>query len=184
MKKFIGAICSGVAGILTLVMLCFDWFVQKQTMAGELIGEAKATGWNLITNKITIDGYTLENAFEEFKGAYVLHRVFAIIMLIVAILLIVSAVVLLLKNLNVIKSKFNFNKVNNILLTVFAVAVLGALVGIGVMAIGASKTVADDPAAVAMKVAVSIYPAVCAWVTLAVSFVACGCGWALARKDK
>jgi len=184
MKKFIGAICSGVAGILTLVMLSFDWFVRKQTAAGELMGEAKATGWNLITNKVTVDGHTFENAFEEFKGAYVLHRVFAIIMLVVAILLIVSAVVLLLKNLNVIKCKFNFSRVNNILLTVLAVSVLGALVGIGVMAIGAAKTVADDPFAVAMKIAVSIYPAVCAWITLAVSFVACGCGWALARKNK
>ena len=67
---------------------------------------------------------------------------------------------------------------------VIAVAVLGALAGIGVMALGAAKTIADDPMAVAMKVAVSIYPAVCAWITLAVSFVACGCGWALARKDK
>ena len=179
MKKFIGAICSGVAGIVTLVMLCFDWFVQKGIVAGEVVNTAKASGWELIANKVTEEGHTYEGAFDAFKGAYTLHRVFAIIMLVVAILLIVSAVVLLLKNLNVIKCKFNFSLVNNVLLTVFAVAVLGALAGIGVMAIGAAKEYADIP-----NVSVSIFPAVCAWITLAVSVVACGCGWALARKGK
>ena len=179
MKKFIGAICSAVAGILTFIMLCFDWFVQKNYFLGELVGERSATGWELISNKVKMDKYVVEGAFDDFKGAYVLHRVFAIIMLVVAVLLIVSAIILFLKNLNVIKSKFNFNKVNNILLTVFAVVVLIALAGIGVMALGAAKEVADLDG-----YKISIFPAVCAWIQLAVSVVACGCGWAFARKNK
>ena len=172
MKKFIGAICSGVAGILTFVWLSLDWFTQKMTM-GSLTEKDGLTGWNLITNKVEGEPACLE----MFKGAYTLHRVAAIVMLVVACLLIVSAVVLLLKNLNVIKCKFNFSLVNNILLTVFVVAVVLAIVGVTIMGNELCKAIGNPEG-------FSAYASVGAWLALAFSVVACGCGWALARKDK
>lgn len=172
MKKFIGAICSGVAGILTFVWLSLDWFTQKFTM-GSLTEKEGITGWNLITNKVEGEPAGLE----MFKGAYTLHRVAAIAMLVIACLLIVSAVVLLLKNLNVIKCKFNFNIVNNILLTLFVVAVILAIVGVSIMGSELCKALGNSEG-------LSAYAGIGAWLALAFSVVACGCGWALARKSK
>ena len=168
MKKFIGAICSGIAGILTFVWLSLDWFVVKTT-AGVDYREA-VKGWELIADK--------EGMYAKvFEGAYTLYKVFAILMLVLACLLIVSAVVMLLKNLNVIKCKFNLSIINNILLTVFVVAVIGALAGVAVMGNEYFKAV-GKPEDAYMGASVG------AWIALAVSVVACGCGWALARKDK
>ena len=176
MKKFIGAICSGVAGVVTLIMLCFDWMVAKVTMAGETMLEQKLTGWNLLTNKMKGESAGMET----FKGAYTLYKVAAIIMLIVAILLIAYAVVLLLKNLNVIKFNFKFNLVNNILLTVLVATIVAAFAAIAIMAINFVKE-ASEPA---YELVAKMFPAVCAWIALAVSAAACACGWALTRKSK
>lgn len=172
MKKFIGAICSGVAGILTFVWLSLGWLTTSVSVMG-VSTKTSITGWNLITNKV--DGEPA--GFEMFKGAYTLHRIGAIVMLVVACLLIVSAVIMLLKSLNVIKAGFNFSLVNNILLTVFVVAVVLALVGVIIMAAAALKEMGNPEY-------LKMYAGVGAWLALAFSVVACGCGWALARKSK
>ena len=171
MKKFVGAICSGAAGLLTFVWLCLPWLTQKITM-GDLSEKVTFSGWNLITNR-----YEGQKAgFETFKGAYTLHRVFAIIALIAACLLVAYAVVLLLKRLNVLKFNFKFNLVNNILLTVLAGAVLVAVVGVVVMAAAALKELGNPDY-------LSIYASVGAWLSLVVAAAACVCGWVLARKE-
>ena len=171
MKKFIGAICSGAAGLLTFVWLCLPWFTQKVTMGGES-EKMTFSGWNLLTN--TYEGE--KAGFEVFKGAYTLHRVFAIIALVVACLLVAYAVVLVLKNLNVIKFNFKFNFVNNIALSVFAAVVLMAVVGVIVIAVAALKEMGNPEY-------LSMYASVGAWLSLVSAAAACACGWVFARKE-
>ena len=85
------------------------------------------------------------------------------------------AVVMLLKNLGVLKFNFNMSLVNNILLAALVVCTLVAIIGLFVMN---SKMKMSGHG-----MTVSYFPAVGAWLQLVVGAAACGCGWALARKD-
>lgn len=158
MKKFVGAICSAVAGLVAIIMLSLNWCTLK-------MGSFKQsyTGWELIEDEF--------KSFKELDG-YVMYKIFAIVLFVVAIILLVSALLMLLKSLNVLKLNINLSFINNILLSVLVLAVILALVGLLIM----SK---DD-----MLEGIKCFAAVGAWVTLVVSIVACGAGWALARKDQ
>ena len=175
MKKFIGAICSGAAGLLTFIWLSLPWFATSTEGM-----KMTASGWQLIANKATIKGegmsMVIEDVFTEFKAAYTLSKVFAIIALVVACLLVAYAVVLVLKNLNVIKFNFKFNLVNNIALSVFAAVVLMAVVGVVIMAIAGLKEMGNPDG-------LSMYASVGAWLSLVSAAAACACGWVFARKE-
>lgn len=167
MKKFIGAICSGVAGILTLVMLCLNWYTSEGLREGEL----KFTGWELLADK---SGYLAKT----YEIGYTLFKIFAIIAVVVAVLLILMAIIMLLKNLNVIKCKFNFSIINNILLTILVIVSIVLVIVLSIMGNG---YVAEYEK---FKLVAKASASVGAWLALAFSVVACGCGWALARKSK
>jgi len=181
MKKFIGTICAGLAGVLTFVWFCLSWFAVKMTALGVDTEPIKATGYQSIADKCSAMGETAEGFFSEtFEGAYVAYRIIAIIALVAAALLVVMSVIMLLKNLNVIKCKFNFSLINNILLSVLAVASIALLVILFLMGAGIIKEMGPMPAGYD----VSAVPQIGAWLTTVIAVVACGCGWALARKDK
>ncbi len=170
MKKFIGAICSAVAGILTFIWLSLDWCV-----AGPKANKMEFSGWELIANKHTEGKVTIKNFFTEqikFEG-YKMARVFAIIMLVVACLLIVSAVVMLLKNLNVLKVKLNLSLINNILLAVFVAALVLTVIGLLIM----RADILDKASTWSCYAGVGLY------LQAVTAVAACACGWALARKD-
>ena len=181
MKKFIGAICAGVAGILTFIWLCLSWFAVKMTISGVEVEGMKASGWQIIADKGLASGYEVEHLFSEtFKGAYTAYKIIAIIALVAAALLAVMAVVMILKNLNVIKCKFNLSLVNNSLLSVLAIAAVALLVILFLMGAGVIKELGPG----AEELAATAVPQIGAWLTAVIAVVACGCGWALARKDK
>jgi len=65
-------------------------------------------------------------------------------------------------------------------LSVLAVASIALLVILFLMGAGIIKEMGPMPAGYD----VSAVPQIGAWLTTVIAVVACGCGWALARKDK
>lgn len=171
MKKFIGAICSGFAGVLTLVMMCFTWYTSNSPILFGGHGELKFTGWQILADE---GGYLAKT----YESGYTLFKVFAIIAIVVAALLILMSIVLVLKNLKILKVKFNFNIINNVLLTVLAVLAIVLPIILCVMANGYIDTFAK------YNIVATAGTTAAVWIQLAVSVLLCGCGWALARKDK
>ena len=159
MKKYIGAICSAAAGILTFILLILNWMTAKiSTVANE---KSSVSGWDLLKDNSDVKGFTL-------------YKLSAIVMIIVASVLIISAFVLILQNLKVLKFKFNLNLINNIILTVFALFVILAVIGALVMA--------GEMSASALGVSVKCSVAIGGWLMAIVGIAACVTSWLTSRK--
>jgi hypothetical protein len=122
MKKFLGAIVSGLAGVLSLIFLAIPAF------SIEFMGEAeKYSGWKLLkTDDITKFGEGLMNM--KSNTSLTLYRVFAWILVIIAIVLIVLAVLQLLSALGVVKMPAIIDTVAKYALIALAVVSIFALI--------------------------------------------------------
>lgn len=159
MKKFIGAICSAAAGILTFILLALNWMTAKISMG--VNEKSSVSGWDLLKDNSDVKGFTL-------------YKLSAIIMIILASVLIISAVVLILQNLKVLKFKFNFNLINNIILTVFALFVILAVIGALIMAGEMSES--------ALGVSINCSVAIGGWLMAIVGIASCVTSWLTSRK--
>ncbi|MBQ3047417.1 MAG: hypothetical protein IJD48_00175 [Clostridia bacterium] len=159
MKKFIGAICSAAAGALTFLFLSLNGLVQKITV-GSVESKEGVSGWDILSD------------FENVEGLG-LYKFSTIALIIAAVALIAFAVVLILQSLKVIKSKFNFAKLNNIILTIFVIFALLALIAAFIMAKDLLLLESSN---------FSIYAGIGAWLNLVVGAVACLLGWVFAKK--
>ena len=175
MKKYLGAIISGLVGILTFVFLSIVNFTQKATIGGETQKET-LTAWDLFNEEKT-------TMFEMLDISTGFAKFCVIALAIVAGLLIVCAVVMLLKN--VLKLKLNLNMINNIVLAAYAlVAVLAviAFFALGNSMLSHELLKAEVEAIKAMKGSIYIGPAVGAWINASIGVVGCAAGWLFARK--
>lgn len=126
MKKWIGALCSAVAGALSLVFLSIPAF------AVEMMGEKESySGWKLLNT----DDFEMfaKLANKDSLTALTWYRVFAWILVVLAIVLMVVAVLQILANLNIIKMPAIINTVGKfalIALVVVSVCALAANFGI------------------------------------------------------
>ncbi|MBQ7798201.1 MAG: hypothetical protein IJ371_03675 [Clostridia bacterium] len=111
MKKFLGAIVSGLAGVLSLVFLAMPAFKAK--------GAGSESGWDLLTDKAI---------GESDMTAVTWYRIFAWILVVLAIVLIIVAVLQLLSALNVIKLPAIVNTIAKYALIALAVVSVLALV--------------------------------------------------------
>jgi len=162
MKKYLGAICSAVAGIVTFIFLALNWLTAKVSSGySSASGKESVSGWDLLKESREVEGYTL-------------YKLSAIVMIVLASILIISAVVLILQNLNVLKFKFNFNLINNIILTVFALFVILAVVGALIMA--------GDMSESAMGVSIKCSVAIGGWLMAIVGIASCVTSWLTSRK--
>ncbi len=155
MKKWLGMISSAAAGVLGFVFLALASFYQKITMVG-------------VSSSDTFNAYDLiKESADNIKG-FGLYKAFTIILIVVAALLIAWALVLLLKNLKVLKIKFNVNIVNIALLTLFAVSAIVSIIALFVMGGDFAVNVGGS--------GVKAGPAIGAWLNLAVGVLALVCG--------
>lgn len=119
MKKWIGAICSGLAGVLTLIFLAMPAFVLDYGA----FGKDKYSGYKLLSTK----------DFAEADTAIGWYRIFAWILIVLAVVMIVIAVLQILNNLNVVKMPAILDKVGMLGLVALAiVAVLTLLATFGI----------------------------------------------------
>ena len=173
MKKYLGAIVSGLVGILTFVFLSIPNFVAKMSYESETQRET-LSAWQLLNSE---DAELLEQA-----GVNPGFAKFCVIALaIVAGLLIVCAAIMLLKN--VLKLKLNLNMINNIVLAAYALVAVLAVIAFFVM--GADmKELAGEFITMIEAAGGSVYfgPAAGAWVNASVGVVGCAAGWLFARK--
>ena len=97
MRRFLGALCSSVAGILTFVFLSIP-FVSLNAENATLQEATSYTGWEILQSDLlaNMDGYNLV-------------KIFIIVSIVIACLLIIMAVLSLLKETNIIKTSANFN---------------------------------------------------------------------------
>lgn len=120
MKKWIGAICSAVASVLTFIFLAIPAFTIKATVLGVSTSE-DYSGYKLLTDKNLGDaGYT----------AITWYRIFAWVLIILAVVLLVLAVLQILANLKIVKMPEVVGKVNAYTLIVFAVVAILALIAV------------------------------------------------------
>lgn len=150
MRKYIGAVCSALMGILTFVFLGLNWMSTRTSAVGVTSDPVSINAYDLINESMEVDGFTL-------------YKVFTIIAIVVACLLIVSAVIMILRNLNILKFKFSMNLINNILLILFLVCVVVGLIGLIMMCGEMSGTF--------LGLEQSTTPAIGAWLTLAFAIV-------------
>ena len=167
MKKWIGALCSGLAGVLSLI------FLAMPALAFKMLGYKESySGWKLLTDAdIAKADYT----------AVTWYRIFAWILVVLAIALIVVAVLQVLANLNVIKLPAIVNTVANYaLIAVAVVAVLTLVANFGIRAemideMGGKKILE------AMKASISV--GVALWFTTIVNIAAAVCGKVFAKSE-
>ena len=122
MKKWIGALCSGLAGALTLIFLALPGLAYKINFLG--FKESDTTsGWKMLTEG------------KSDMTALTWYRIFAWIVVVLAIVLIVLAVLQVLANLNVIKMPEILAKVNNFaLIALVLVSILALIANFGIRA--------------------------------------------------
>lgn len=120
MKKWIGAICSAVASVLTFIFLAIPAWVVKFNVLGMSTTD-KYSGYKLLTDK--------EIGESDFT-AVTWYRIFAWILIVLAVILLVLAVLQILANLNVVKMPEVVGKVNAYTLIAFAVVAILALVAL------------------------------------------------------
>lgn len=120
MKKWIGALCSGLAGVLTLVFLAIP------ALTVDLGKEFKYSGWKLLTDS--------DLGKADFT-AVTWYRIFAWILVVLAIVMIVVAVLQVLANLNIVKMPAILNTVANYaLIGLVIVSVLALVASFGIRA--------------------------------------------------
>ena len=178
MKKWIGALCSALAGALSLVFLCIPAFVVDFSYAPE-----KYSGWKLLNTKDFNE--IAEVAGKETLTALTWYRVFAWILVVLAIVLIVIALLQVLANLNVIKMPAIIDTVAKYALIALAVVAILALVanfGIRSEILDVAKDVVGEDGAKEMakyyKIGASL------WVVAGINLVAAVCANLFAKKAK
>lgn len=163
MKKYVSAITSAIVGILTFILLSLNWMTA--TISNEFFStndRAGVSGWELLDET-------------SAKGAS-LYKLSVIIMIILSVLLVALGVIMILQNLNIIKTKFNFNKINNVLVIVFVVFVILAFISAIVMA--------SDSGVSAMGTNVKFSLAIGGYIMIAVSVIACVVSLIASKKFK
>ena len=120
MKKWIGALCSALAGVLSLVFLAIPAFKVDYTYATESF-----SGWKLLNTDFFND--IAKAANKDTLTALTWYRVFAWAIVVLAIVLILVAVLQILANLNVIKMPAIIDTVGKFALIALVVASVCAL---------------------------------------------------------
>ncbi|MCR5553204.1 MAG: hypothetical protein K6F08_00435 [bacterium] len=157
MKKFIGPICSILMGTLTFVFASITYLTEY------VKGLDTTTGYNV---------WKIFDVFDSNVDGYVFFKIATIALIVLASLLIISGLILLLCNTKVIKTKVNFNLINNCLLTLAVVAnVLGLIAGI-------IMTNYLTNALIIAKLGVGL------WLNLAFSISVCLLAWIFAKTVK
>ena len=171
MKKWIGALCSGLAGVLTLV------FLTMPALTFKMMGEKESySGWKLLTDSdIAKADYT----------AVTWYRIFAWILVVLAVVLIVLAVLQILANLNIVKMPAILSTVGKFaLIGLVLVSILALLANIGIRAemIDEFKDALGKDAAKEygkmLKIGASLI------VVTVVNLIACVCGNLFAKNEK
>lgn len=118
MRRFLGALCSSVAGILTFVFLSIP-FVSLNAENATLQEATSYTGWEILQSDLlaNMDGYNLV-------------KIFIIVSIVIACLLIIMAVLSLLKETNIIKTSANFNFYAFLLLILLTVSSVVLIIGV------------------------------------------------------
>lgn len=112
MKKYLSAFCSITASILIFATLSIEWIRYKLHVP--VYHEQMLNGWDLINTDLLRD-----------KAAFVIS---AILLVVLAIVLLLVSTLIILQNLKVIKTDYNFKKINAGLLTIFAIlSILAAI---------------------------------------------------------
>ncbi len=166
MKKWIGAICSGLAGVLSLVFLALPAFT---TDYGSFGGKHNTSGWEMLTKG------------EAELTAHTWYRIFAWILVVLAIVLIVMAVLQVLANLNVIKMPAILAKVNAYaLIAIAVVAVLTLVANFGIR----SEMIDPIKGKEAIKAAKEAYSVGASlWIVAIVNVAAAVCGKLFAKNE-
>jgi len=171
MKKFLGAIISGLAGVLSLVFLTIPAFSMDMGISTE-----KYSGWELLKTKditdlakvIGMDGVT----------ALTWYRILAWILVIVAIVLVVVAVAQLLSALGIIKVPAIVDTVAKYALIALAVvSILALIANIGIRAefINYYKD-NKAPEAIIKQVKEALSVGAALWIVAIVNAIAAVCG--------
>lgn len=125
MKKWIGAICSALGGILTLVFLSIPGIIVKIDFMGMTTTE-KWSGWKLLTNK---------DVGNWDYAAVTWYRIFAWILVVLAVILIVMAILQVLSNLRIVRMPSVLAKINTVaLLSLVVVSILALVANFGIRA--------------------------------------------------
>ena len=179
MKKWIGALCSALAGALSLVFLCIPAFVVDFSYAPE-----KYSGWKLLNTKDFNE--IAEVAGKETLTALTWYRVFAWILVVLAIVLILVAVLQILANLNVIKVPAIIDTIGKyalIALAVVAILTLVANIGIRAEMIGEYEKL-GAPEAIIKEYKKALSVGASLWVVAGINLVAAVCANLFAKKAK
>ncbi len=169
MKKWIGALCSGLAGVLSLVLLAVPAF--RFTVAKEEV--VKYSGWELLTEEIV--------GKWDF-AAVTWYRIFAWVLVVLAVVLIVMAVLQVLANLNIIKMPAILTTINKYALVgVVLVSILALVANFGIRA-DAIKDMGGKEVVEAMKAKVSVGASL--WLVAIVNLVAGACANVFDRAKK
>lgn len=120
MKKWMGAICSAVASILTFIFLAIPAFTVKMSAMG-MTEKENASGYKILTDKDWAD---------MDLTAVTWYRIFAWILIILAVVLLVLAVLQILSNLNVVKMPNVVGTINFYALIALAVVAILTLISL------------------------------------------------------
>lgn len=173
MKKWIGALCSGLAGVLSLVFLAIPAFSFDMGLGGK----ESYSGWKLLTDSdIAKADYT----------AVSWYRIFAWILVVLAIVLIVVAVLQILANLNVVKMPAIVDTIAKFaLIALVVVSILALIANFGIRSemldelkeMGAPKEYIKEYGK-ALSIGASL------WIVAGVNLVAAVCANLFAKKAK
>lgn len=166
MKKLVGAISAILVGVLNFVFLSVANLLSKTT-AGSTTATSKWTAWEIIKDT--------DETWKNVNG-YTFFKIFAIVGIVVSVLLVLAGVVALLKNLNVLKLKFNIELVNAALLALFALCSILVVVALAIMG--------NDLSGEILGIKSNYYPAVGAWLNLVFGAIGCSCGLLALGKAK
>ena len=178
MKKFLGAIISGLAGVLSLVFLSIPAF------SVETISTTKYSGWKLMKTE-DIDNLAKMVGMKDVT-ALSWYRILAWIIVVVAVILIVLAVLQLLSALGVVKMPAIIDTVAKYAL--IALAIVSVLALIATMGI---RTEFIDyyeknkaPAALIKELKESLTVGASLWAVAITNVIAAVCGNLFAKKAK
>lgn len=178
MKKWIGALCSGLAGVLSLVFLAIPAFKVDYAYAKE-----SYSGWKLLSTKDFNE--IAEVANKDSLTALTWYRVLAWILIVLAIVLIVVAVLQILANLNVVKMPAIVDTIAKfalIALVVVSILALVANLGIRSEILDVAEDIMGKDAAKEMgkyyKTGASL------WIVAGINLVAAVCANLFAKKAK
>lgn len=178
MKKWIGALCSALAGVLSLVFLAIPAF------SIETLGVEKYSGWKLLTDK-GVDDFAKVCGMKEVT-ALTWYRIFAWAIVVLAIVLILVAVLQILANLNVIKMPAIIDTVGKFaLIALVLVSVCALIANIGVRAefVDFYKDL-KAPEAIIKQVKEALTVGASLWVVAGINLVAAVCANLFAKKAK